>query len=460
MGSILGKSKRPIYKKIQVVIEYQGHKYDKASLKALATWINSHQLQIPDELNLEHWDNLGAMLWKAEKKGDKIAAKALIAWRLVYMLLQDRQKTRPNCPAVNSAVTQDGGSKPSSSPTNNEGLKVVGEGKMAAQNHCMACGENGGVGRHLVAWDNEGGAPHRPEVLAKPQASSGTMAYRQLSIRTSRTHHHTVTHIPTRLPKQSNIETQAQLHPPTLTTSVGEDDTDTDGERETYTSPLTRRKQKHDNNHMQSASAPRCNTFSVGAEEGACAFPVLTATTTHETETTQEIIEVQEKAWKVVHEQATLAGDLDILKAFPVHYEEGRPPQWRPISYPVSKDIKKAITEHDLSSPYALSLLESFFNAFDLTPNDIRQVASACSPNSSGSGSSSPSGNSRGSSPGGNSPGSSPGSNSPGGNSPDGNSPGSNSPGSSSGGNSPGGSSPVGNSPGDSSPGSKMVYAS
>ncbi|KAJ7414879.1 hypothetical protein WISP_81049 [Willisornis vidua] len=59
---------------------------------------------------------------------------------------------------------------------------------------------------------------------------------------------------------------------------------------------------------------------------------------------------------------------------------EGRPPQWRPISYPVVKDIKKAITEHDLNSPYTLGLLKSFFNAFDLTPNDIRQVASAWLP--------------------------------------------------------------------------------
>ncbi|KAJ7405029.1 hypothetical protein WISP_142253 [Willisornis vidua] len=475
MGSALGKSERPIYKKIRAVIDYQGHKYDKASLKALATWINSYQLRIPEELNLEHWDNLGATLWRAEKKGDKIAVKALIAWRLVYMLLQDRQKTGLSRPAVNSAVTQDGGSKPSSPPANNEGLKVVGEDKMAAQTHCMACGENGGVGRHLMAWDSEGGAvggasgsrwkgppkytppeatspqttptpphvmappsmhdhapvpvpspaytkqhghahasrpeaylpeaypplpprpprsrdlpsladdpapvkPHRPEALAKPQASSGITAYQQLSIKTSRAYHHTVTHIPTRPPKQSNIETQAQLHPPTLTTSVGENDTDTDSERETRTSPLTRPKQKHDSNHMLSASAPRCNTFSVGAEEGACAFPALTTTSTHETETTQEIVEAQEKAWKVVHEQVTLAGDLDILKAFPVHFEEGRPPQWRPISYPVLKDIKKAITEHDLSSLYTLSLLESFFNAFDLTPNDIWQVASAWLP--------------------------------------------------------------------------------
>ncbi|KAJ7411570.1 hypothetical protein WISP_102308 [Willisornis vidua] len=173
-----------------------------------------------------------------------------------------------------------------------------------------------------------------------------------------------------------------------LTSPVGENTTDTDSERETCTPPLTRhenRTQKHASNHTQSTLASKYSTFPVDADERAYAFSALATTNIHEqpstqVEVVQEIVEAQEKAWKTVHEQATLAGDLDILKAFPVHFEEGRPPQLRPISYPVLKDIKKAITEHDLGSPYTLSLLESFFSAFDLTPNDIRQVASAWLP--------------------------------------------------------------------------------
>ncbi|KAJ7426230.1 hypothetical protein WISP_17948 [Willisornis vidua] len=112
-------------------------------------------------------------------------------------------------------------------------------------------------------------------------------------------------------------------------------------------------------------------------DENTHAFPASANT---QTEVAHEIIEAQEKAWQTIHEQASLAGDLDILKAFPVHTEDGRPSHWRPISYPVLKDIKKAITDHGLSSPFTLGLLDSFFHAFDLTPNDIRQVASAWLP--------------------------------------------------------------------------------
>ncbi|KAJ7409922.1 hypothetical protein BTVI_55178 [Pitangus sulphuratus] len=69
-----------------------------------------------------------------------------------------------------------------------------------------------------------------------------------------------------------------------------------------------------------------------------------------------------------------------MLRTFPIIKEDGKPPQWRPISYPVLKDIKKAITDHGLNSPYTISLLDSFFNSFDLIPNDIRQVATAWLP--------------------------------------------------------------------------------
>ncbi|KAJ7408539.1 hypothetical protein BTVI_59289 [Pitangus sulphuratus] len=161
MGSAVHKPEHPIYNKIRVVIDYQGHKYDKASLKALATWINSHQLQLPEELNIEHWDNLGATLWKAEKRGDKIAAKVLIAWRLIYTLLQDRQKGGLCTPALNSATTQDGGSKPSPSLTNMAGMSTMrdeGQSGAGTRGHCMPRGEHGGVGKHSVTWDHEGEA--------------------------------------------------------------------------------------------------------------------------------------------------------------------------------------------------------------------------------------------------------------------------------------------------------------
>ncbi|KAJ7415500.1 hypothetical protein WISP_78065 [Willisornis vidua] len=213
--------------------------------------------------------------------------------------------------------------------------------------------------------------PHRPKALAKPQALLQSVAYRHLSVKTSQEHRR-VTHMTTQPPKQ--------VHPPIPITSVGEGCAETDSEGEPHAPPLTGLEghtQDNDDTCMHDTSMPRPNTFTIKAIENVHALPASTIT---QVEVAHNIIEAQEKAWQTVHEQAAQAGDLEMLKAFPVHIEEGRPPQWRPISYPVLKDIKKAIVEHDLSSPYTLSLLESFFQAFDLTPNDIRQVTSAWLP--------------------------------------------------------------------------------
>ncbi|KAJ7402514.1 hypothetical protein BTVI_85711 [Pitangus sulphuratus] len=523
MGSALRKPELPIYNKIRAVIDYQGHKYDKASLKALATWINSHQLQLPEDLNIEHWDKLGATLWKAEKRGDKIAAKALIAWRLIYMLLQDRQKGGLCTPAVNSATTQDGGSKPSPSPTNMAGPNTIrdeGQNGAGTREHCMPRGEHGGVGKHSVTWDYEGGAvggveikdqregppqytppditssfvsaphdiidtpqlhhvmspplshdhasfpatgpafpeehghahnigpetylpkaypplpprpttrpttslphypphptapeePHRPESLAKAQVLLPPVAFWELSFKSKRTRR-TITQTPTcHLQHQSPSLPPKQQQPSTTKPSTTkpnlsprltspstscENITNTDSEEEIKPSPLThiiktaKSKTPTDKLHRThsfrtpTSRASAIKTLPTPGDAGDIyTFPA--ATTTQEPITpgpwvdiTHEVVEAQEKAWRVFHEQASLTGDLEMLRAFPIIKEDGKPPQWRPISYPVLKDIKKAITDHGLNSPYTISLLDSFFNSFDLTPNDIRQVASAWLP--------------------------------------------------------------------------------
>ncbi|KAJ7421640.1 hypothetical protein WISP_41675 [Willisornis vidua] len=383
MGSALGKSKRLIYKKIRAVIEYQGHKYDKASLKALATWINSHQLQIPEELNLEHWDNLGATLWTAEKKGDKTAAKALIAWRLVYMCSKIARKPdsaiQPLTQLRHEMAAQS--VYPPQLTAGNPSPAYVGQHGRAHATRPEAHVPEAYPSLPLRPIHNQGlptlpdapapEKPHRPEALARPKAFAQSVAYRQLSVRTSRMQHH-ITHTQTSPPKP--------IHPPTYATPVGENLTEADSERELHALPLIDLKeitQDCADTCIHDTSAPRPNTFTLKASGNVHALP---ASTTTQVEVAHNIIEAQEKAWKTIHEQAALAGDLEMLKAFPVQIEGGRPPQWRPISYPVLKDIKKTIVEHDLSSPYTLSLLESFFQAFDLTPNDIRQVASAWLP--------------------------------------------------------------------------------
>ncbi|KAJ7425028.1 hypothetical protein BTVI_04101 [Pitangus sulphuratus] len=69
-----------------------------------------------------------------------------------------------------------------------------------------------------------------------------------------------------------------------------------------------------------------------------------------------------------------------MLQAFPVYKDEGRPPEWKPFSYPVMKDVKKTIAEYDLNSPFTIGLLDSFFQVYTLIPNDIHLVARAWLP--------------------------------------------------------------------------------
>ncbi|KAJ7424995.1 hypothetical protein BTVI_04176 [Pitangus sulphuratus] len=265
MGATLRKPEWPLYKRIRAIVEIQGHKYDKASLKSLATWFHMHQTCVPEEITLEHWDKIGLAMWKAEKKGDKLAGKGLIAWRLILMLLQAKEKAAQmnSTPKAAISQSQDGGDRalPSPSPS------------------------------------------HKMEVNYKEHNN----------------------------------------------TSVSEASTSTEDT---------------DNTHIFAATMPIQAQSTPG--------PWI--------HISHQVVEAHERTWKTFHDQDALAGDLEMLLAFPVHKIEGRPPGWRPFMYPVLKDIKKAITDYSINSPYTIGLFDSFFQGFTLTPNDILPVAKAWLP--------------------------------------------------------------------------------
>ncbi|KAJ7424586.1 hypothetical protein BTVI_05942 [Pitangus sulphuratus] len=95
---------------------------------------------------------------------------------------------------------------------------------------------------------------------------------------------------------------------------------------------------------------------------------------------THQMVEAHEHAWKTFQDQVILAGDLEMLQAFPVYKEEGRAPKWKPFSYPIMKDVKKVIVEYGLNAPFTIGLMESFFLAYTLIPNDIHLIARAWLP--------------------------------------------------------------------------------
>ncbi|XP_051660921.1 uncharacterized protein LOC127478805 [Manacus candei] len=73
----------------------------------------------------------------------------------------------------------------------------------------------------------------------------------------------------------------------------------------------------------------------------------------------------------------TPVNDVNLLQAYPVFYNPGSAPVWDPLSIPLLKDAKKAVTTYGLNSAYAMGILSSIFSGFILTPNDLKDIMRA-----------------------------------------------------------------------------------
>ncbi|KAJ7415494.1 hypothetical protein WISP_78094 [Willisornis vidua] len=67
--------------------------------------------------------------------------------------------------------------------------------------------------------------------------------------------------------------------------------------------------------------------------------------------------------------------DMSAIKAFPVFYDANRAPTWEPLSVPLLKEAKKAIIDYGLGLAFTMGVLNSLFQAFIFTPNDIKDLA-------------------------------------------------------------------------------------
>jgi len=80
--------------------------------------------------------------------------------------------------------------------------------------------------------------------------------------------------------------------------------------------------------------------------------------------------------WANIKRQALKEGELEIAKTIvaPVIYQ-GRGAQWEALSFSVIKELRRTVTEHELSSPYFASLLSSVFDTYVMTPHDLKSLA-------------------------------------------------------------------------------------
>lgn len=85
--------------------------------------------------------------------------------------------------------------------------------------------------------------------------------------------------------------------------------------------------------------------------------------------------------WADIRRKAIKEGDFDLaheqLLAMPVRYgRQNANPRWEPMTYDEIKDLRKAIKDSGLGSPYFKQLLKAIYGNYDLTPHDCRYVSS------------------------------------------------------------------------------------
>ncbi|RMB92328.1 hypothetical protein DUI87_31201 [Hirundo rustica rustica] len=83
--------------------------------------------------------------------------------------------------------------------------------------------------------------------------------------------------------------------------------------------------------------------------------------------------EIRKKALK--GETLNMMGSRNV--AMPVTYDaQDANPRWKRLDHEVIKDLMKAIRDNGLGSPYFKQLLKGTFNIYDLTPFDLKSLAS------------------------------------------------------------------------------------
>ncbi|XP_027586400.2 endogenous retrovirus group K member 8 Gag polyprotein-like [Pipra filicauda] len=354
MGLTLSTSQKFVYRRLKDFVIEHGHPLDKKSAKALARWLDRQGFAIHDNISLEKWQALGYNLWRDSDRGGKLAKEALIAWRLILMVLQHQMMnantsltqdtTKDMDTKMDSNDTQNGGEDTHTDTTLEDGGRERGRGKRRSQNggeegpqrHQERRGE--GEERGKSAREKKRRAPVAPP--RGPPPSPPTRGARSPSPDAS-------SDTPTSATPVSSPDASPARHRQEVV-----------GGARAKAKPVFRKDGRAHRPHGTRAyPAHRDSDYDDGwaprSPERQSSVPDI---------------------WEAFREEAARAQDVEFLRAFPVYYEEGKPPEWRPVSYPMLKDIKKAIVEYGLGAPFTIGLLESFFLAYTLIPYDIRAV--------------------------------------------------------------------------------------
>ncbi|XP_051661126.1 endogenous retrovirus group K member 8 Gag polyprotein-like [Manacus candei] len=353
MGLTLSTSQKFVYHCLKDFVIEHGRPLDKKSAKALTRWLDHQGCRIADDISLERWQALGYSLWRDSDKGNRIAKEALIAWRLVLMVLQHqmmsknislpKEKAEHTDQDTDHTNTQD-----SVRETKHLDTQDGGRGRRSSRRKRNGVEEEGPRDREEKRWEGE------------PRERSAREERRRAPV------------APPSGPPPSPPTRHARSPSP-----------DTPSTTPTSASPVSSPDVSPSQNQRATVGGARAKAKASFRQDGRAHRPLTTKAypacrylesdcdwAPHSPERQSTAPDI----WKAFREEAASAKDTEFLKAFPVYFEEGKTPEWRPISYPMLKDIKKAIVEYGLGAPFTIGLLESFFLAYTLIPYNIQAV--------------------------------------------------------------------------------------
>ncbi|XP_027580042.1 endogenous retrovirus group K member 8 Gag polyprotein-like [Pipra filicauda] len=354
MGLTLSTSQKFVYRRLKDFVIEHGHPLDKKSAKALARWLDRQGFAIHDNISLEKWQALGYNLWRDSDRGGKLAKEALIAWRLILMVLQ-HQMMNANT-SLTQDTTKDMDTKMDSNDTQNGGEDT----------HTDTTLEDGGRERGRRKRRSQNGGEEGPQ---RHQERRGEGEERGKSARE----------------KKRRAPVAPPRGPPPSPPTRGARSPSPDASSDTPTSatPVSSPDASPARHRQEVVGGARAKAKPVFRKDGRAHRPHGTRAypahrdSDYDDGWAPRSPERQSSVpdiWEAFREEAARAQDVEFLRAFPVYYEEGKSPEWRPVSYPMLKDIKKAIVEYGLGAPFTIGLLESFFLAYTLIPYDIRAV--------------------------------------------------------------------------------------
>ncbi|XP_054054974.1 uncharacterized protein LOC128908556 [Rissa tridactyla] len=351
MGSTLSKEEEAVVKLLQHMLSMRGLSYDVPTLTALLAWARARGLieTVSDPFIPETWSKIGTVLWDEISKGLKEAHKFPTLWRLISETLKEMQAERTAATAAFTALA----STTTSDQGGSAAVFTFGSGRVIPPPPRCRCGKGG----HAVGLT--------------PVTTSGPTLTNLGDGNEQKTSEFPPPPPPEEVASYKNDEDQNEGQgatagfpplPPSGSTSPG--------------SPRGGEKAEGLRDHQfwellkkLEALETRITTTHPSAPVAPSAPPAYTGV-----DGRGENRGGIQNRWKGVIQEAAVEGVFLEAAAYPVFTNAAQQREWEPFDWKLLKEVKQAVTQYGLSSPFTRALIDHIFGSNVLTPHDTRQI--------------------------------------------------------------------------------------